>query len=132
MEKTKILVVDDEEEICKITKSFLIKKDYSVFTALNAQEAIKLIKEERPHIVLLDIRLGNESGMDVLHQARQIDKDLKIIMVTALEDEEIIRQARALGADDYVTKPFTTSYLNDFILQKIYALRLRQVRDKKL
>lgn len=122
METTRILVVDDEIEICELTKKFLERKSYVVFTAQDKQQALEVLQKSRPQIMLLDIRLGAESGLDLLKQAKELDKDVKIIMVSALEDEESIRQARALGADDYVTKPFTAKYLNDFILQKISKL----------
>ena len=122
MELTRILVVDDEEEICETTKSFLQRKGYTVYTAQNKQQALRVLETSRPQLMLLDIRLGVESGLDVLKQAKKLDKDIKVIMVSALEDEENIRQAKSLGADDYVTKPFTTQYLNDFILQKISKL----------
>jgi len=120
--KTKILVVDDEEEICRLTESFLIKKDYDAYSAANGQQAIELVNKIHPKVVLLDIHLGMESGIDVLKQIKEIDKDIRVIMVTAMDDEANIRQSRANGADDYITKPFTTSYLNDFILQRISKL----------
>lgn len=126
MEKTKILVVDDEQEICQLTLRFLAKRDYDVFTATNGEAAIDLTKKEHPQIVLLDVRLGSESGMDVLQKIKEIDKNIKVIMITALDDEESIHQAKSLGADDYATKPFSASYLDDFILQKISNLSARQ------
>lgn len=128
MEITKILVVDDEKEICDLTKNFLVKRGYSVFTATNLAEAVELVKKELPKLVLLDVRLGNESGMDVLRKIKEFNKDVKVIMVTALGDEESIKQAKVLGADDYIAKPFTATYLNDLIVQKIANLTLR---DKK-
>lgn len=129
MEKTKILVVDDEKEICDLTRGFLAKRNYSIFTAMTSEEAISLIRQEHPHIVLLDVRLEGESGMDVLSKAKEIDKNIKVIMVTALDDEENIRQAKSLGADDYIAKPFTANYLNDLILQKISNLSLKQAKS---
>jgi len=125
MEKTRILVVDDEEEICQLTLSFLVRKNYNVFTATNGEVAIDLVKKEHPQIVLLDVRLGSESGIEVLEKIKEIDEEIRVIMVTALDDEESIRQAKALGADDYIAKPFTATYLNDFILQKIANLGLK-------
>jgi len=122
MDKTKILVVDDEKEICELTKSFLSRRNYETFTATNAQEAIGLTQKEQPQLVFLDLRLGSESGMDVLRKIKEINGNIRVIMITALDDEASIRQARSLGADDYITKPFTTKYLNDFILQKISTL----------
>ena len=125
MDKTKILVVDDEQEICELTKSFLARRSYETYAATNIEEALNITKNEQPQIVLLDVRLGSESGMDALRKIKEIDKGIRVIMITALDDEASIRQARSLGADDYITKPFTTKYLNDFILQKISVLTKR-------
>ena len=75
--------------------------------------------------------MGADSGMDVLRKAKEIDKDIKVIMVTALDDEETIKQAKSLGADDYIAKPFTAAYLNDFILQKLARLNFREKANEK-
>lgn len=125
MAKVKILVVDDEEEICRLTRTFLARKNYQIFTATTAEQAISLVKEKQPEIVLLDVRLDGESGMDVLAKIKEFAQDIKVIMLTALDDQESIRQAKSLGADDYITKPFAASYLNEFILQKIEHLNLK-------
>ena len=125
MEIIKILVVDDEEEICALIRSFLVKRGYAVFTANNIAGAVDLVKKESPKLALLDVRLGDESGMDALQKIKEIDKNIKVIMVTALGDEESIRQAKSLGADDYITKPFTAAHLNDLIVQKIANLSLK-------
>ena len=119
MDKTKILVIDDEEEICQLTKSFLSKKDYLVLTAISESEAIGLIKKEQPHLALLDMRLGDASGLDILKKIKEIDKNIKVIMVTALDDEESIRQAKSLGAEAYITKPFSAGYLIDLLSKNI-------------
>jgi DNA-binding response OmpR family regulator len=73
-------------------------------------------------LVLLDIRLGEESGLDVLRKIRETDKNIKVIMVTAMDDEGDIRRAKELGADDYVVKPITAGCLHDLVLQKISML----------
>jgi DNA-binding response OmpR family regulator len=122
MGKTRILVVDDEEEICQLTLQFLVKKDYHMFTATSGEEAIKVVNKEHPNIVLLDVRLGGESGLEVLKRIKDIDEKIKVIMVTALGDETTIQQAKALGADDYITKPFTAGFLNNLLLEKISNL----------
>jgi len=118
----RILVIDDEEEICSLTKSFLTKRNYQVFTANNAAEAINALKTEHPQLVLLDVRLGSVSGMDVLKTIKEIDSNVKVIMVTALNDDENIKEAMSLGANDYITKPFTAAYLNDLLAQKLADL----------
>jgi DNA-binding response OmpR family regulator len=124
MEAARILVVDDEGQVCESVKSFLGKRGYAVSAAQTAGEALELISKERPHLVLLDVRLGDISGMDVLRKIKQCDKNIKVIMITALSDDESISRAKYLGADGYVVKPFTTDYLNGLILQEISYLGL--------
>ena len=125
MEIIKVLVVDDEEEICELTRSFLRRKNYCTLGANSADEAIEVVKKEKPHLVLLDVRLGDASGMDVLQKIKEIDKDIKVVMVTALSDEESARQAESRGAEAYIVKPFTASYLDEIILKKIAGLGLK-------
>jgi len=118
MKTPRILIIDDEKEICELVKVFLSKKNYSCFSATTEREALGLIKKEHPQLVLLDLRLGDISGIDVLGKIKELDKNIKVIMVTALDDAESIRQARELGADDYICKPFTATYLNELISLK--------------
>ena len=121
----KILVVDDEEEICELTRSFLRKKNYCTLGATSRKEAIEIVKRDQPQIVLLDIRLGEESGLETLSQIKEINKDIKVIMVTALNDEDSVSQAKSQGADDYISKPFTAEFLEDILLKKVASLNLR-------
>ena len=114
-EEYKILVVDDEEEICLLTKSFLSKRGYKVFTAGTEAEVLNIVNKEHPQLVLLDVRLKEVSGIDVLSKIKQVDNNSKVIMVTALDDEESISKAKSQGANEYITKPFTPDYLNELI-----------------
>jgi two-component system response regulator (stage 0 sporulation protein F) len=114
-----ILVVDDEEEICSLTKSILVKKDYNVLVAKNGSDALDFVAKEHPELVLLDVRLGEVSGIDVLRKIKEIDNKIKVIMVTGLYEEEIINQAKALGAQDYITKPFTIAYLKELVAREL-------------
>jgi len=125
MDIVKILVVDDEQEICDLTRSFLRKKNYCTLGATSRKEAVEIVKRDQPQIVLLDIRLGSESGLETLAQIKEINKDIKVIMVTALNDDESMNQAKALGADDYIAKPFTANFLEDVILKKVASLKVR-------
>ncbi|MBP7217028.1 MAG: response regulator [Candidatus Omnitrophica bacterium] len=119
MEKPLLLIVDDEQEICEITCSFLKKKNYSVISANAAEEALVLINQKHPRLVLLDMRLGEDSGLDVLKKIKQLDATIQVIMVTALNDEQSAQEAMAQGAIAYITKPFTATFLNDLIAQKL-------------
>ena len=127
MGKTKILVVDDEKGICDIIKKLLTAKNYQVFCAAKPEEAIEVINKERPHLVFLDIRLGdNVSGLDVLPKLKKLDKKLKIIMLTGLEDAETIRKAKAQGADDFISKPFDLERLDFIVAQTLSRLSIRK------
>jgi len=131
MGKTRILVVDDEIDICVATKNFLTRKGYEVFTARTKDEAWEAVKQNRPEIILLDIRLKEASGIDILKEVKKSDKDIKVVMVTALDDEENMKHAKAWGADEYVAKPFTVEYLNDVLLQKLTSIACREKKERE-
>jgi len=118
MAKAKILVVDDEQEICALTKSFLARRDFDVFTATTQEQALDIISRENPKLVLLDLCLGGASGIDVLQKIREINQKVKVVMVTGLEDEESVRQARSLGVDDFIRKPFSVDFLDEMVTRK--------------
>lgn len=117
----KILIIDDEPDICEITKCLLSKRKYSCFTASSQKEALALVEKERPNLVLLDVRLGSESGLEVLLRIKELDKNIKVVMVTGLGDEETVSQAKAQGADDFICKPFTADFLYDLVAAKLTA-----------
>lgn len=106
----RILVVDDEKPIADILKFNLEKEGFDVLCAYDGLEAIKLVKEENPDLILLDIMLPYKDGMDVCREVRK-DSDVPIIMLTAKDSEIDKVLGLELGADDYVTKPFSTREL---------------------
>jgi DNA-binding NtrC family response regulator len=107
----KILIVDDELEICNIFYDFFTPKGYKVIKATSGKEAIELVKIEKPNLVFLDIRMPVMDGMEVLKQIKEIDQAIVVIMVTVLKDEKAAQNAIKLGAYDYVTKPLSFDYL---------------------
>jgi DNA-binding response OmpR family regulator len=115
----KILVVDDENTICNMLKKFLTQKGYEAIVALSGEEAIRKVKEERPHIVLLDIRMPKMDGIETLKKIREIDKEVGIVMITAVDDEETGRKCIELGAYDYITKPLYLDYLETVLMVKL-------------
>lgn len=115
----KILVVDDEPEVCEYLEDFLGRRGYEVSSAFNGKEALEKIKALRPHIVLLDILMPGMNGLEVLKEARTLDSRMGIIMVTAVQEETVAKQALAAGAHDYITKPIDLNYLENAILVKI-------------
>jgi len=126
----KILVVDDENEITQILENFFARKGYTVFVANDGEQALEVIQEHRPHLVFLDIRMPKMDGLTVLRNIRLVDKSIKVIMVTALEDDESIKQANALGAVDYITKPFKLDYLEREVIEKVNAQLFEDLREE--
>ena len=115
----KLLVADDEQKICRLLKSFFSERGFEVLLAHDGQAALACIRQERPHLIFLDLHMPGMNGMDVLREARKVDETMKIIIVTAIEDEEMIRRAKSLGAVDYVVKPFSLEYLKEDVLTKV-------------
>ena len=111
----KLLVVDDEHDICDFVQNFFKDRGFRVFTALNGDDAISITKEENPDIILLDIKMKGMDGLAVLRHIKDIDKAVKVIMVTALEDQDKINEAYKLGACDYITKPLMLDYLEQTV-----------------
>ena len=118
----KLLVVDDEEEIQDFLREFFANRGYSVVTAGNKEEACKVLLEEKPLVVLLDIRMrGARDGLEILEWIKGENLKVKIIMVTGIENQEVIQEAMRKGADDYITKPLSLEYLETRVAQKIAA-----------
>ncbi|MFC0561266.1 response regulator YycF [Halalkalibacter alkalisediminis] len=106
----RILVVDDERPIADILKFNLEKEGYDVICAYDGLEAIDLVKKHEPDLILLDIMLPYKDGMEVCREVRK-QYDIPIIMLTAKDSEIDKVLGLELGADDYVTKPFSTREL---------------------
>ena len=116
MAKQRILIVDDEEDICMILSYSLQKAGYETFIAHSAEEALELLQSPIAHtpspidLILLDIMMGEMSGLEMANHLRsdnvQSDNLPPIIFLTALSDEDTVLQGFKLGADDYISKPF--------------------------
>ena len=110
MEKTKILIVEDEEKIASIVRKYAEKEGYDVHVAGDGKEAIREFEFFDPHLVLLDRMLPGKSGEEVLEWIKK-RKAVPVIMVTAKSLEPDILDGYGRGADDYVTKPFSPRVL---------------------
>jgi len=120
--KGKILIVDDDPAVSNFLERFLTKKSYQVSTAKNGAEAIEITKKESPQLILLDIRLPEINGIEVLKEIKKINPAIGVIIITAVQEEEIAQEAMKLGADDYICKPFDLEYLENSILAKIVLM----------
>lgn len=105
----KILVVDDESAIRDMLRVALEMADYEVLEAANAQEAHSLVIDQRPDLVLLDWMMPGTSGLELARRLKrdEVTADLPIIMLTAKGEEDNKIQGLDVGADDYITKPFS-------------------------
>ncbi|MBA4261471.1 MAG: two-component system response regulator [Comamonadaceae bacterium] len=116
----KILIADDEPNIL-ISLEFLMKREgYTVLLARDGQEAIDAIRRERPALVLLDVMMPVKTGFDVCHEVRadEATRDTLIVMLTAKGRDTDVAKGLALGANAYMTKPFSTKDL----VQKVREL----------
>ncbi len=120
----RVLIVDDEPEIVDILREFLTRKSYAVVTAADGLEALRALKAERPHVALLDIRLPKMNGLEALRQIRAIDREVGVLMITAIEEEETGRQALKLGASDYLLKPLDLDYLERSVWYTVTGMNL--------
>jgi two-component system, NtrC family, response regulator AtoC len=106
MKRTRILVVDDEHLIRWSLEQNLRKQGYDLLTAGTGEDALKVVREEQPDLVLLDIQLPGISGLEVLEKIKEFDEETIVIMVTAQGGLEIAVNAMRMGAYDYINKPF--------------------------
>ncbi len=106
MAQCKILIVDDEAKVCRLIETYFEKEGYLVFLAGDGQEAIEIAQTHKPDIMVLDLNLPGVDGLDVCRTIRK-SSSMPIIMLTARDDELDKIIGLELGADDYVTKPFS-------------------------
>ncbi len=118
-EEARILVVDDEEDVRHLVAEFLEARGYSVITAATGAEALTAVKHYRPDLVLMDIIMPKMNGLETIQRIRDIDRRVGFIMLTAVEDEAVAREAMQKDAYDYITKPLDFGYLELAIMTKL-------------
>jgi two-component system alkaline phosphatase synthesis response regulator PhoP len=106
MSKAKILVVDDESSILNLVTSYLRAEGYTYYTAADGPSALKAARAYKPDLIVLDIMLPGMDGIEVLSQLRR-ESDVYVIMLTAKSEETDKVIGLSVGADDYLTKPFS-------------------------
>lgn len=118
----KLLIVDDEKGITDPLKDFFQYRGFSTRAANSGEEALVAVNKDRPDIVFLDIRMKGMSGLEALKKIKDIDKNIKVIMLTIHEEKEIVDRAKELGADEYIIKPFRIDYLEEVVIKKVQEL----------
>ena len=124
MTKELILVVDDEEDILELVRFNLAREGYSVICTTSGEETLRIARKEHPDLIVLDLMLPGIDGLDVAKVLKSDPKtkDISIVMLTAKGEEPDIVTGLELGADDYVTKPFSP---------RILVARVRAVLRRK-
>jgi DNA-binding response OmpR family regulator len=130
----RILVVDDERLICDMLRTVLTQRKHDVFTALGGTQALQLFRERRPHFTLLDLRMPDMNGIEVLREIRKIDLRAPVMVLTGWGTDEMEKDARALGVSDFVCKGLSLEMLVttvDRILQRQSGNKLLELLNVK-
>jgi two-component system phosphate regulon response regulator PhoB len=129
MAREKILVVDDEEDILELIRFNLFREGYKVLGAPSGEEALRLAKSEIPDLMVLDLMLPGMDGLEVTKVLKNdsMTKNIPIVMLTAKGEEADIVTGLELGADDYITKPFSPRVL----VARVRAVLRRQLKEYK-
>ncbi|SEB48040.1 Response regulator receiver domain-containing protein [Tenacibaculum sp. MAR_2009_124] len=127
MEVKRILIVDDEPNIVMSLEYAFKKKSYEVFIARDGTEAFEIAKEQSPQVILLDIMMPKMDGYETLKKIKEVDhlKNTNVIFLSAKSKTNDIEKGMSLGADDYVTKPFSVKKL----IEKVEAIVLKNTKQ---
>ena len=121
VEKSKILIIDDEEDICFVLNHYLNDKAHKVSYALSLKAGILKLKELRPEILFLDISLPDGSGLNSIKKIKKSCPEIKIAIISAYDSQEDLSKAMDAGADAYITKPFSRTIIlktiEDFLME---------------
>ncbi|MHB1043626.1 MAG: sigma-54-dependent transcriptional regulator [Eubacteriales bacterium] len=120
----KILVVDDEEHMCWALERAMRQEGYQVFTTTRGQQGLELIREEAPSLMILDLRMPEMDGMEVLKRAKEMQPKLPVIILTAHGTLETAIEAMKMGAADYITKPFDLDELKIVVKKALMISQL--------
>jgi CheY-like chemotaxis protein len=121
MSAGKVLVVDDEPEVRQVLQEFLASRGYDVNVASDGFEALEALESIKPDLVLLDVAMPGMDGVETLKRIVAINPSLPVIMVTANADIGVTSKLLAIGAVDYVPKPFDLDYLDQAVSIQVTA-----------
>lgn len=105
MDQKKVLIVDDEYAFCKLLFSFFIKNGYDAKFTTNGEHALDIVKEEKPDIMTLDIRMPGINGYEVLEKAKSLHEALKVIVISAIDVPHFEESLKSQGASGVFYKP---------------------------
>ncbi|WP_059048666.1 response regulator [Paenibacillus senegalimassiliensis] len=106
MEEKKVLVVDDQNGIRILLMEVFSSEGYTTFQAANGKMALEIVRSDSPDLVLLDMKIPGMDGLEILKHIKEVNPDIKVIMMTAYGELDMIKEATDLGALMHFTKPF--------------------------
>lgn len=121
MDKQKVLIVDDQNGIRVLLVEVFSNEGYKTFQASNGKLALEIVRKESPDLVLLDMKIPGMDGLDILKHIKQIDPGIKVIMMTAYGELDMIKEATDLGALMHFTKPFDIDELRQAVNNQLHT-----------
>jgi len=115
MNQYKILIVDDEQNVCEFLGEFLQDKGYLVIKARSGSKALRYLEKNNPDLVLLDILMPGMSGLEVLKRIRKLYPDLPVIILTGVKDKQVVDDIINIGPVDFIPKPIDLDVLEKCI-----------------
>ena len=121
----KLLIVDDEVDVREFASNFFRKRKLEVSTAASGEEAIEKTRQDKPDVVLLDIRMEGMSGIQTLEEIKKFDPSIKVFMVTGTnpKENEAYNRCLELGASNYVHKPLKLDELEQVVMNAINLIK---------
>ncbi|MDB5231628.1 MAG: response regulator [Chitinophagaceae bacterium] len=110
----KVMIVEDEMLVLKTMEFKMKRQGFDVICCKNGKEAIDKMKIEKPDVVVTNMMLPGRTGLDVIGSAKKLIRDVSVIVVSALKQENALKEAFDLGADDFISKPFN---LNELVIR---------------
>lgn len=117
--KGKLLIVDDQFGIRILLNEIFQKEGYKTFQAANGLQALDYVKKHSPDLVLLDMKIPGMDGIEILKRMKEIDKDIRVIIMTAYGELDMIQEAKDLGALTHFAKPFDIDVIREAVRQYI-------------
>lgn len=118
---SKLLIVDDENDVREFAANFFRRRKIEVLTADSGEEALAILEKQKPDLILLDIKMTGIDGVETLRRIRETDKETKVMMVTGRKPEEdgMFDKCHALGIVDYIHKPLEMDELEKIVLKEL-------------
>lgn len=116
---SKLMIVDDEEDVREYLKNFFRRRKIEVVTAESGEEAMKLVEAQKPDLILMDVRMGGITGVETLKKIRETGNRVNVIMVTGVEDREMLKPLDELGVLSCIHKPLILEELEKEVLKRL-------------